>query len=88
MNNKVKTNYHAHTFYCRHASNTPESLITLAIANNYTKFGISEHMPLPNNKSRNPTQSELKELINEIKDLKEKYKNQIDIYFGLECEYY
>ncbi len=88
MKQNNKTNYHAHTYYCKHATNSAESLITLAITNGYTKFGISEHMPIPTNPSRSPNLEELQELINEVKVLKKRFQNQIEIYFGLECEYY
>lgn len=83
----VKTNYHAHTTYCGHSVNHAETLIEQAISNGYTKFGISEHMPLPHNYSRKPTLKQLDKLIAEVNILKQKYQDQIEILFGLECEY-
>ncbi len=88
MSKNVKTNYHAHTYYCGHSTNDPETLIKSAIKNGYTKFGISEHMPLPHQPSRKPNAREFEQLIFDINHLKEKYKNEIQIFFGLECEYY
>lgn len=84
----MKTNFHAHTHYCRHSTNDLETLIKLAIDEGYTHFGISEHMPLKYIKQRNPTYNELVQLIKEFKSIKLKYNNQINLYFGLECEYH
>ena len=84
----MKTNFHAHTYYCRHSSNDAESLIVKAIENGYDKFGISEHLPLPKNKYRKPTVDEFNELVNIVSNLKKKYNKKIKIYMGVECEYF
>ena len=84
----MKTNFHAHTYYCRHSSNDAESLIVKAIENGYDKFGISEHLPLPNNNYRKPTIAEFNELVNIVSNLKKKYNKKIKIYMGVECEYF
>ncbi len=82
-----RTNYHSHTYYCGHSENEPEKLIRLAIQRGYKVFGFSEHLPIP--KTRwTPTDDEINELINKVNSLREKYKNDIHIYMGLECEWH
>lgn len=82
-----KTNYHSHTYYCGHSENDPEKLIQLAIEKGYKTFGFSEHLPIP--KTRwTPTDNELMELAKKVSSLKSKYKNEINIYMGLECEWH
>lgn len=83
----MKTNYHSHTFYCKHSENDVENLIKLAIKNNFKVFGISEHLPIPITRWM-PTDDELFKLIEEVEFLKKKYINDIHIYMGLECEWH
>lgn len=85
---KLKTNYHSHTIYCRHSTNTIDDLIKSAISNGFNKFGISEHMTIPTNPKRNPSIENFLLLVDEINIAKKKYKNEIEVYFGLECEYF
>lgn len=84
----MKTNYHSHTYICGHSTNNLEELVIKAIENGYDKFGISEHLPLPYNPIRKPTIDQLISLIDEVNVLKEKYKKDIKIFMGVECEYY
>ncbi|MGL4951741.1 MAG: histidinol-phosphatase HisJ family protein [Mycoplasma sp.] len=84
----MKHNYHSHTFYCRHSENVLDTLVQKAIENNFSTFGISEHMPIPTNKGRSFSFDELDALITEFKAAKEKYKDKIELFFGLECEYH
>lgn len=84
----MKTNFHAHTHHCGHATNQLEPLIELAIKQGFSHFGISEHMPLPNNHDRTITSYVLPKLIDEFVIAKAKYKDRINLYFGLECEYH
>lgn len=84
----MKTNFHAHTHYCGHSTNQLEPLIELAIKQGFSDFGISEHMPLPNNHDRGITAYVLPKLIKEFVAAKAKYKDRINLYFGLECEYH
>lgn len=85
---KLTNNYHTHTTYCRHSSNEIEELIIFAIKEGYQILGISEHCPYPNNPKRYPRMNELEELIDRFLILREKYKDKIELHFGLESEYY
>jgi histidinol-phosphatase (PHP family) len=85
-------NYHTHTYRCSHASGTPEEYIVRAIDNGVKYMGFSDHAPFtfPDGyeaKYRVPT-SEARDYIKEISELREKYKEYIDIKIGFEMEYY
>lgn len=82
-----KANYHSHTYYCGHSENEPEKLTKLAIQRNFKVFGFSEHLPIPKTRWM-PTDDEIKELINKVSNIREKYKEEINIYMGLECEWH
>lgn len=79
-------NFHAHTYRCLHAVGTSEDLILEAIKNGYDTLGISEHMPHIS-KPYNMQVEELQDYINELKALKIKYHDKIQVKIGLECEY-
>lgn len=85
-------NYHTHTSLCGHADGTMEEYIKKAIEGGITDLGFSDHMPNPLGKG-NPKQSMNlvqfhSEYIPVLEKLKEKYKDQISLKIGLECEYY
>ncbi|MGL4647734.1 MAG: PHP domain-containing protein [Mycoplasmoidaceae bacterium] len=82
-----KNNYHTHTRYCDHSTNDVEQIILLAIKEGYQTLGFSEHCPLRGQK-RIPDEKDLLKLIAEVNTFKEKYKDQIKIYMGLEAEYH
>ncbi len=85
-------NYHTHTFRCKHASGTPEEYIKNAIKGGIKHLGFSDHAPLvfedgSQSNYRVPME-ELDDYISEIRQLREKYKDEIDISIGFEIEYY
>ena len=85
-------NYHAHTKRCGHASGTEEEYIVRAIGNGIKYMGFSDHAPLRFKSGfesdwRVPT-DEAGNYVQEIRKLREKYKNEIDIKIGFEMEYY
>lgn len=86
----MKVNLHTHTYRCRHAEGTDEEYVLAAIKEGYTKLGFADHTPFPYEngyvgKSK-MTVDELEGYISSITALKEKYKGQIQILLGLECE--
>lgn len=85
-------NYHTHTKRCYHAINTEEEYILAAIKSGYTELGFSDHSPWHYDSSFHSTmrmeEDKLKGYVCTLKQLKEKYKNQISIKIGLECEYF
>ena len=87
---KQSFNYHGHTKRCGHAVGEDEEYVLAAIKAGYTKIGFSDHAPYPG--QYHPRErmdvSELEDYIRSIQHLQAKYKDQIDIYIGLEIENY
>lgn len=85
-------NLHTHTYLCHHAIGTPEEYIKEAIKRGIKQLGFSEHAPyiFPNGyKSGFRMNIEDKDIYFEtLNDLKEKYKDKIEILIGFETEYY
>ena len=87
----ANTNYHTHTYRCRHALGKDEEFVLNAITAGYTIFGFSDHCPFVFGSDerdfyRMPI-SELPDYLSSIKQLREKYKNELCIYLGVEAEY-
>lgn len=79
---KIKTpNFHTHTNFCD-GKNTPEETVVFAIYNGFKSIGFSGHGYTPFDTSY--CMHDTEGYIAEIKRLKEKYKNQIEIYLGVE----
>ncbi len=72
------TNYHTHTTFCD-GKNTPEEVVISAIEKGFAALGFSSHGDSPRYGLKDPT-----EYIAEISRLKEKYKEKIQIYVGIE----
>jgi len=87
-----KVNYHTHTSRCHHADGTDEEYIQSAIRGGYQVLGFSDHTPWPYESGFiSPTRmlpEQLEEYVNQMRELRDKYKEQIDIKIGLECENY
>ena len=83
-------NYHTHTKRCGHATGEDEEYVLRAIADGYKELGFSDHVMFPglSQKGIRGEYSELEGYLASINALKEKYKDQITIYCGLECEYF
>ncbi|MGL5977512.1 MAG: histidinol-phosphatase [Erysipelotrichaceae bacterium] len=88
----MKTNYHTHTQRCNHAHGSDEAYVKSAIAAGFTELGFADHTPWPyKSKFYSPMRMQLDELdhyLSSLRMLKEKYKDQISIKIGLECEYF
>lgn len=87
-----KTNYHTHTKRCMHASGSEEQYILSAIENGYEELGFSDHTPWDYESDFVATMrmrvDQFDDYYTTIDRLREKYKKQISIKIGLECEYY
>ncbi|NBK98658.1 MAG: histidinol-phosphatase HisJ family protein [Erysipelotrichia bacterium] len=88
----MKTNYHTHTKRCHYASGSDEEYVLSAIKGGYDELGFSDHSCwrydsdfIPHIRMR---YEEFDEYYQSISILKEKYKEQITIKIGLECEYF
>lgn len=85
-------NYHTHTWRCNHATGSDEAYVLEAIANNYERLGFSDHACWQYASHFKPhIRMELKEFHSykkSIHQLKEQYKDQIEILLGMEAEYF
>lgn len=88
----MKANYHTHTQRCFHAIGSDEEYVLSAIKAGYDELGFSDHTPWKYESNfvarmRMPL-AEFDNYYESISSLREKYKDQISIKIGLECEYY
>lgn len=85
-------NYHTHTVRCYHAMDKEEDYIQAAIKSGYTELGFSDHTPWHYASAYHSTmrmeEDKLAGYVQTLLKLKDKYKNQISIKIGLECEYF
>ncbi len=80
------TNLHTHTTYCD-GSCSVEGMIQSAIKKNFKSIGISSHGPVPFDTSWNIVRSRIGDYIEEVSAMKLKYKNEIDVFLGMEFDY-
>ena len=80
------SNYHSHCTFCDGRS-IPEDFIKFALANNFRAYGFSSHSPLPFETFWNMNADNMPDYLAEINRLKNKYKDRIEIYTGLEIDY-
>lgn len=88
----MKANYHTHTIRCQHASGSDESYVLSAIKTGFEELGFSDHTPWHYDTDfishMRMHENELQGYLESVRCLKEKYKDQISIKIGLECEYF
>ena len=88
----MKTNYHTHTTLCHHATGSDEEFVLSAIKGGYQEIGFSDHTPWKYHTNYisdiRMLPEELPGYVESLRSLQEKYKNQISIKIGLECEYF
>lgn len=86
-------NYHSHTYRCGHAdfNMEDEDYIKEYIKMGFKKMTFTDHCPQKNEIDKRPDirmkYEERGEYLKSIKNLKEKYGNEIEIYSGYEVEY-
>ena len=89
--NKLDFNYHTHTYRCGHAVGEDEQYVINAIKLGIKKLGFSDHVMLPSGFDQPGIRgsfAQLEDYLHSIRALKEKYKDQIEIFVGFEAEYY
>ncbi len=82
----VWTNYHSHTHFSD-GKGTPEAFIEAAIAQGLCAYGISDHGPHPFSGDANLKETEVKDYVKTINDLKARYSEQIELYCSVEVDY-
>lgn len=92
MFKKNYKNYHTHTYRCHHAVGKDEDYVKTAIRNGYSVLGFSDHACW---KYKSGYISGMRMKVEDFQDykssvlaLKDKYKGKIDIYLGMEAEYF
>jgi histidinol-phosphatase (PHP family) len=85
---------HTHTYRCHHAKGTAEDMVKSAIQKGLKAIGINDHFPMRYLPAPIPAQdyamelSEFPDHLNDIKQVREKYKDKIDVLIGSEVDFY
>ncbi len=82
-----KQNLHTHTVFCD-GKDTPEEMILEGLKKGFHSIGFSIHSYVPHSKTVVIPLDRIESYKTEIKRLKEKYKGAIDIYLGIEYDFY
>lgn len=88
---QMLASYHNHTALCNHAEGTEEEYVLHAIKHGYSIFGFSDHAPHNFDEALSSSRmkpDELSQYVERISELKHKYRDYIEIFMGLELEYY
>lgn len=84
----MKINFHTHVKRCRHAAGDVEDYIKCALEKGLSQLGFSDHAPFPDfDFGMRMPYCELWEYLEEVDAMREKYKDDITIWKGLEIEY-
>ena len=83
----MRVDLHNHTTLCNHATGTMEEYVKKAIEVGIDEFGFSEHAPMDFDKKYRLDILQKDYYENEVKRLKEEYKNQIKILLAYEVDF-
>lgn len=83
----ILCNYHTHTTYCD-GKNTAEEMVRAAIGKGFTRLGFSGHSYMDYNLEYPMSREDTHRYCAEVRDLQKKYAEQIEIYLGLELDYF
>ncbi len=78
---------HNHTPLCNHASGSPEKFIQKAIEKGIKIYGFADHAPMEFDYEYRMGFEDMDKYEKEIKTLKEKFKDKIEILLGYEVDY-
>lgn len=92
MENIGKHNYHSHTYRCGHAAMVPDKdYIEKAIKNDFTQYGISDHVPVHpifySDSIMRMHDNDVDDYLESIAQLKRIYSSDIKVYSAFEAEY-
>lgn len=80
------TNYHSHCSFCD--GHAPlEEFVRVAIYKGFTAYGVSSHAPLPFSTRWTMKKEEVSDYLAEVRRLKEKYIDRIELYVGMEIDF-
>ncbi|MFP4491358.1 MAG: histidinol-phosphatase HisJ [Spirochaetaceae bacterium] len=80
------TNYHTHSSFCD-GKGQLEDYVKYAISRGFHALGFSGHAPLPFPNDWTMNEENLSTYIREVLALKERYRDSLEIYLGLETDY-
>lgn len=83
--NPLLANLHTHTTCCD-GTRSPEEMVRAAIELDYLTLGFSSHSPLPFANSYAMTAAAEKEYLDTMDELKQKYREEIELLIGLEWD--
>ena len=83
----IKCNFHTHTSYCD-GRDTPEELVKAALEKGFFALGFSSHSYTEMDKDFAMNAEKAGKYRREIARLKEEYKGKIDLYCGVEQDYF
>lgn len=83
----MRVDLHNHTTLCNHATGTSEEYLLRAIEIGIDVYGFSDHAPMPYDPKYRMDISQKPMYEKEILDLKEKYKNDIEVLLAYEVDY-
>ncbi len=85
----LEANYHTHTKRCGHARGEDEEYVLAAIEAGVKVLGFSDHTPYPqDNPHMRMRLAQFPEYIASVQALREKYRDRITIWCGMEVEYF
>ena len=80
------TNYHSHCSFCD--GRAPfEEFVKEAISQGFYSYGVSSHAPLPFPTQWTMEWEQMEAYLDEFKNLRSKYADEIELYVGLEIDY-
>lgn len=81
-----RSNFHSHCSFCDGKA-PAEEFVKAAIAAGFVSYGVSSHAPLPFDTRWTLKKELVPAYLEEIGRLKEKYKESIELYTGMEIDY-
>ncbi len=83
----MKIDLHNHTVRCNHATGTINEYLELAIDQGIDIYGFSEHAPMDFDEEYRVSFADMGDYEADVRDAREKYKDQIDIRLGYEVDW-
>lgn len=80
------TNYHSHCSFCDGRAPL-EEFVKEAIRQGFYSYGVSSHAPLPFPTQWTMEWGQMEAYLDEFKNLRQKYADEIELYVGLEIDY-
>lgn len=82
----IKSNFHTHSIYCD-GNDTIEEMVQAALSKGFTDLGFSGHGFTSSDSSYCMTKEGTAEYIKAVTSAKEKFRDKINIYLGVEKDY-